>query len=262
MTLFKSIRIVILLLIFAFVAFYSKSQRLQSRAWTEPLEVVIYPINGDRSASVEDYIARLDAADFASIDRFFREEGESYPIIADHPTETRLGPILIKQPPPSPLPDASALERMWWGVRFRWWSFLNTPDSDSNLRRVRIFTHYHDAVAGRRLQHSLGLDKGLLAIVHAFASPDQNEQNNIVIAHELLHTVGATDKYDNNEEPSYPDGYAAPDQKPLFPQRYAEIMSGRIPLSPRTSRMASSLDECVVGRKTAMEINWLRQGDS
>jgi len=40
----------------------------------------------------------------------------------------------------------------------------------------------------------------------------------VVIAHELLHTVGATDKYDPaTNESSLPEGYAEPDKIPLFP---------------------------------------------
>ena len=47
-----------------------------------------------------------------------------------------------------------------------------------------------------QLAHSLGLQKGLIGVVNAFASSSQAAENNVVIAHELLHTVGATDKYD------------------------------------------------------------------
>ena len=181
MTVFKSVRILILLLFLAIVAFYSKSQRLQSRSWTEPLEVTIYPINGDGIPEIDQYIENLEDQDFASIDRFFQEESEAYSVITSQPTITRLGSVLKKYPPPSPSPNSNVTTRLWWGLKFRWWSFRNTPDSESNLRRIRVFVHYHEAIEGRKLQHSLGLDKGLLAIVHAFASTEQIEQNNIII---------------------------------------------------------------------------------
>ena len=43
--------------------------------------------------------------------------------------------------------------------------------------------------------------------------------NDMVIAHELLHTLGATDKYDPvNNAPRFPDGYGDPQQMPLYPQ--------------------------------------------
>ena len=80
-----------------------------------------------------------------------------------------------------------------------------------------------------------------------------------MIAHELLHTVGATDKYDlRNDAPAFPDGYGDPQQNPLYPQITAELMAGRRMLSPNRWQQASSLDEVVVGAATALEIRWRR----
>ena len=50
------------------------------------------------------------------------------------------------------------------------------------------------------MAHSTGLQKGMLGVVNAFASADQEGSNAVVIAHELLHTFGATDKYDRKNE--------------------------------------------------------------
>jgi hypothetical protein len=83
--------------------------------------------------------------------------------------------------------------------------------------------------------------------------------NLVVIAHELLHTLGATDKYDfAANAPVYPDGYAEPDAKPLHPQRKAEIMAGRIPLSETRAEMPRGMHQVVIGARTAREINWLK----
>lgn len=55
-------------------------------------------------------------------------------------------------------------------------------------------------------------------------------QNDTVMLHELLHTLGAMDKYDmRTNEPLYPDGYAELDLQPRLPQHKAEVMAGRIP---------------------------------
>jgi hypothetical protein len=82
-------------------------------------------------------------------------------------------------------------------------------------------------------------------------------QNNIVITHEFLHTLGASDKYDfANNQPVYPEGYAIPEQLPLFPQHFAEIMAGRIPVSQRAAEMPNGLNEMLIGNKTAQEINF------
>ena len=259
MTLFKIIRILILLALFIGLAFYAQRQKLKSRSWTEPLQLVIYPINAEpTNPDVSAYIDDLDDSVFAPIDSFMQQQGLAYDLIVERPTETHLGPVLSQQPPEAPLPEAGLPAIIWWGLKFRYWAYQNTPDSNSNIRRVRIFVLYHAATKGRRLQHSLGLDKGLVAVVHAFASIDQDQQNNIVIAHEFLHTVGASDKYAADNSAVFPIGYADPDQSPLYPQTRAEIMAGRIPLSPSEMRMADSLKECVIGEATAREIDWLK----
>ena len=258
MTPFRIIRIFILLIIFASVAFYTKTQKLKSRNWSQSLEVVIYPINGDKSPIVEEYINNLDASVFEPIDGFIEKQSQDNSININQPIKTSLGPIIQNHPPQAPLPDASLLSIVWWSIKFRYWAYKNTPDDISNHHRIRTFVLYYELDEGRRLKHSLGLDKGLLTVVHAFASEDMDAQNNIVITHEILHTVGASDKYGANGRPVFPDGYAFPEQQPLYPQAKAEIMAVHRALSADASRMAMSLKECIVGKKTATEINWLK----
>ncbi len=146
---------------------------------------------------------------------------------------------------------------MWWSLRLRWWALWNTP-KDAEASDARMFVLYHALQHNKKLAHSLGLQNGLLGIVHAFATRDQNHQNSIIIAHELLHTVGATDKYGREGQPIFPQGYAQPEREPLHPQARAEIMAVRIPLSQHTSEMATSLKLEVVGEQAAREINWIK----
>ena len=81
--------------------------------------------------------------------------------------------------------------------------------------------------------------------------------NAVVIAHELLHTVGASDKYlPGTDAPRFPDGYGDPNQVPLYPQRFAEIMAGRRMLSVDRWQQAMDLDEVLIGSATALEIRW------
>ena len=123
---------------------------------------------------------------------------------------------------------------------------------------MKLFLLYFDPARSNRLGHSTGLQKGLLGRVNLFASRDMVSANNVVITHEFLHTLGATDKYDLlNNQPLYPDGYAIPQQVPLLPQRYAEIMAGRIPLTENKAEIPAGLGETLIGEKTAREINWM-----
>lgn len=258
-SLFRVFRILILLIIFAALAFYTKTQKLKSRSWSESLQLVIYPINGEDSPDVEEYIEQLDGTVFSEIDQFFKNEADHYSLTTDQPTITRLGEVIQLHPPISPAPGSSFIKIIWWSLKLRYWAYRNTPDDESNLHRVRIFLIYHEAKKDKLLQHSLGLDKGLLVIAHVFASPHQEKQNNIIIAHELLHTVGASDKYNAANQPVFPEGYAEPDNIPLYPQTLAEIMSAKIPLSASQSKMAKNLKQCIIGEKTAREINWIHK---
>jgi hypothetical protein len=105
--------------------------------------------------------------------------------------------------------------------------------------------------------HSSGLEKGLVGVVYAYAARAAAGPNSVVIAHEILHTLGATDKYDPvTLQPFYPQGYAEPERNPRFPQSRAEIMAGRRALSEREAEMPDSLDETRVGAQTASEIHW------
>jgi hypothetical protein len=103
------------------------------------------------------------------------------------------------------------------------------------------------------------LQKGLVGVVHAYAQRAMTRTNNVVIAHEILHTLGATDKYDPASlAPLYPAGYAEPDLQPRYPQRLTEIMAGRYAVDETTFEMPESLTDVRAGDETAREIRWVR----
>ena len=186
----KIIRIFFLLLVLAFVAFYSKSQRLSARAWLEPLDVVVYPINADRSETVAQYIESLEADDFKSIDQFFESEAEALELGLSQPTQLRLGAEIFEIPP-KPLESRMIFGVMLWSLKLRYWAYTRVEESSLwNNDRVQIFVLYHEPVVDRVLAHSLGLDKGLIGVVQTFSGDSHRAKNNIIIAHELLHTVG------------------------------------------------------------------------
>jgi hypothetical protein len=121
---------------------------------------------------------------------------------------------------------------------------------------------YHDPALTPTVPHSLGLTKGLIGVVYAFADAEMTGENNVVIAHELLHTVGATDKYNLvDDAPRFPDGFGDPGQIPLYPQKSAELMAGRRMLASDRWEQVSSLDAVVVGAATALEIRWRQNAE-
>ncbi len=119
---------------------------------------------------------------------------------------------------------------------------------------------FHDPDEHAKLAHSLGLQKGFVGVVNAYADRKYDGRNNVVIAHEVLHTLGATDKYDpQTNQPYYPDGFAEPERSPLYPQKFAELMAGRIPLSKNDAKMPGKLTRTMIGRATATEIGWVKR---
>jgi hypothetical protein len=120
-----------------------------------------------------------------------------------------------------------------------------------------MFLVFFDPEVTQTVRHSVGLQQGMIGIVNVFSSRNQASTNNFVIAHEMLHTLGASDKYAPGNMPAYPEGYADPQRMPLFPQVMAEIMGGRIPLSETEAVIPIGLKQVRVGSTTAEEIRWL-----
>ena len=252
---FKTLRIAALLLILVLVALTTWQDRYRSTRWREPLFVAIYPIAADESPVTRRYVDSLDGGTFSDIDRFFARESARFHLRTDEPFRSRLRPVLEDRPPQRTA-SAGFIATSVWSLRLRYWAWRISRHA-REPEDVRIFVLYHDPAFTRSVPHSLGLTKGLIGVVYAFADPEMTAENNVVIAHELLHTVGATDKYNFvDDAPRFPEGFGDPGQIPLYPQRNAELMAGRRMLTSDRWEQVSSLDEVVVGAATAQEIRW------
>ena len=252
---FRKIRILILLYVLLMVACTAWLARARSTDWDDPLAVTIYPINGDGSETTQDHIQSLSVLTFKEIEDFFNEEAERYGLALKTPVDIGLAPEIKEIPPPPPR-NRTALSVMVWSLKLRYWSW--SRDNYKYPKDIQIFVLYFDPETRKTVAHSLGLQKGLIGIVNAFSSEKMDAENNVVIAHELLHTVGATDKYEpRTNMPLYPIGYAEPELDPVLPQEYAEIMAGRIPINENKAEAPRGLEETVIGEATAIEIRWL-----
>ena len=252
---FKAVRISLLLFILFFVAVSTWLTQARSTDWNNSLWVKVYPINADNSPESTKYIANLKLRDFDGIESFLTREAAKYEVDVARPVRLELGEPVPEQPPQlgnSP----NALNVMVWSLKMRWWANSVTSDQDRIDPDVRIFVRYHAPDIAVTLENSVGLQKGMVGIVNGYASRRRRGTNNVVIAHEFLHTLGATDKYNlANGQPIGPDGLAEPQRKPLYPQRFAEIMGGRIAVAEDDAMMPKSLDYAVIGPLTAREIN-------
>ena len=252
---FKAVRISILLFILFFVAVSTWLTQARSTDWNNSLWVKVYPINADGSQESTKYIANLKPRDFDGVESFLTREAAKYAVDVARPVRLELGEPVPEQPPQ--LGDSPhVLNIVLWSLKMRWWASSVTSDQDRIDPDVRIFVRYHAPDIAVTLENSAGLQKGMVGIVNGYASRRHRGTNNVILAHEFLHTLGATDKYNPaNGQPIGPDGLAEPQREPLYPQRYAEIMGGRIAVAEDDAMMPKSLDYAVIGLLTAREIN-------
>jgi hypothetical protein len=255
-TLWRNVRIAFLLLLLAIAAYSNWYDQLSTTDWDETLWVGIFPIDADGGRGTAQWLARLSPEDLSAIERFLNDEAHRHGVTIDRPVRVDLYPQVAERPPEID-PHDGLLSRMAASLRLRLYARRNSHPPGRPAPQIRVFVLFHDPGFTKAVPHSVGLQKGLVGVVHAFAADDMTPTNNVVIAHEILHTLGATDKYDPATlEPLYPIGYAEPDRQPPVPQTLTEIMAGRYVVAPGTFEMPDSLREVRVGYATALEIHW------
>jgi hypothetical protein len=251
----RNIRVLILLLILLWAATHTWFERISSTGWKQPLWVGIFPVNADGSAAAQAYIDGLQTQEFADVEDFMAREAHRYGKELPEPVHIVLYPQ-VRQVPPQLDRGDGLIGTALWSLKLRWFAWREATVSRAPPR-VRLFVLYHDPSTLTSVPDSHGMQKGLLGVVHAFALRPMAGSNSIVITHELLHTLGATDKYDpSTGAPLFPIGFAEPNQQPLYPQDEAEIMAGRRAVSAQDAEMPAALNAVVVGPATAAEIRW------
>ena len=254
---FKIVRVFILTMILIGVALGSWLTSKRSTSWEHPLWIAIYPINADNSRVSQQYINELKLEDFQAIEDFMAEEAQEFNLPLKQPFSIKLAPQ-VESLPPEPPESGASWEIIIWSLKLRYWAFkANTYTGPAP--HIRVFVKYYDVKDNQPLAHSLGLPQGMLGIINAFAAKKMTQSNSVVITHEILHTLGATDKYDlATGLPLFPLGYAEADRQPRHPQEIAEIMAGKIPVSENKSAIPKGLHQVIIGTQTAREILWLK----
>ena len=252
----RFLRIVFLLMILAAVIGETIAEK-NDLDWKKKFYVAVYLVNADDSAKVSTYLPTLTQGDFEPIAEYFATEAASYGVNLRNPVAIQLGGM-VQEIPPAPPKDGSVLSTILWSLKFRYFAWQNSPKTKIKPN-IRLYLLYYDPVSSPRLGHSTALNKGRIGRVNLFGEAAYAKQNLVIVAHELLHTLNATDKYDlATTLPSFPEGYAEPDKQPLYPQQFVEIMGGRVPISAQEARIPKSLNATLVGEKTAYEIGWLK----
>jgi len=164
----------------------------------------------------------------------------------------------VHQFPPTLAANAGIWQSAVWSLKMRWWSKKVARDLDRPSPDIQVFAIYFSDRSKVSLDRSTALEKGRVAVANLFANRRLRGSNQVVLSHELLHTLGATDKYQPGTNlPLFPAGYGDPNAVPRYPQRYAELMGGRIAITQNQAKIPDSLAEVKVGPLTAAEIGWL-----
>ena len=256
---FRLVRKLILLAILVLVGFQAYQFTMRVTNWDQTIRVVVYPINADLSQPVIDYLKELEADVFAPIETFFSDEAEAVGLDLANPVAIELGPAVTDLPPEPPVSD-SLVDIIMWSLKLRFYAFQNDPHSGE--KDIRIYVKYRDPSKDVERETSIGMRKTRVGVVNAPADVMQHSYINLIVAHEIMHTLGAKDKYDPvTLRPTMPDGYADPFKRPIHPQSQAEIMGGHIPISTKEIARPRDLGQVTMGVQTLLEINWLKESD-
>jgi hypothetical protein len=195
-TFLGTLRLAILVAILLFVALGAWLDRSRSRDWNDTLRVTVYPVNASTDAGVGANVAALQAGDFADVESFFVDEASDYDVAHEQPVRVRVSHAAKELPPalperPGPLTIALwSLRLRYFAARTAWNDPLPTPD-------IQVFALYSPLGSGSTaMPDSVGLSKGLIAVTHLYGDAEAADSNQVVLVHEVLHTLGATDKYD------------------------------------------------------------------
>jgi len=171
---------------------------------------------------------------------------------------TLFGPVAVDRPPPAD-PDESLLSLAQHA--YAQWRWTHAVDVGSNLPARRFDSRIYVLVraprdGGRSTVEGSSELGGRVGVARIELDASTVDLALFVVAHELFHTLGASDKYDANGRAAIPDGLVEPELVPLFPQRYAEVMTRNLVVARGSERPPESLAELGVGTLTARELGW------
>ena len=167
----RFLRISILLFTLAIATYSMVYDRLSTTDWDDTLRIGVFPINAADDEVTAGYIDRLTNDSVADIESFFNEEARRHGVEFKRPVRVDLFPE-VGEKPPARDPDAGLLATMWWSLRIRLYANRNSEPEGRAPPQIRIFVLYHDPTFNHSVPHSVGLQKGLVGVVHAFADAD------------------------------------------------------------------------------------------
>ncbi len=200
-----------------------------------------------------------DGPTYADIARFFDEERLRYTGHAGSALQLSVrGPWAETPQPPELQPDAGLARATLAAMLYqRYWRRLGSLRGvDKKAFPLRLFVIF-TAEEGDQAAESRAALGGHVAVTYISLDDPNPVYPAITLAHELAHLLGATDKYDEQGFSVYPEGYVEPYDEPIYPQRYAELMSVDIPISLDLEREPQGLHQLRLGYRSAAEMGWI-----
>ena len=255
---FRRIRIGLLLGVLVFTVAWGATRSWHRWArgnWQRPLQVGLVLLSPGGDVGTENWrrgavalAARLDA----EMARWRGPGGSAFQISV-------VGPVAWSGTLPFSPPSASPLDRLGHAVEV--WRTVRDIDrgADGSVGGFDVRVFFLCAPLG---EGQLGFAEGSGAVNGEVAFVRGSCQGDLslslqAVGHELLHTVGATDRYDAGGHARGPEDLADPDRVPPYPQLHAEWMVGEVPIAPGRGRLPESLEELRIGPVTAREIGWI-----
>ena len=250
-------RVTVLLLVLVGIgvwAWQREQRRSFRRAWQAPLAVAVVLVSKEPApaATVEAWRRGLSSLQEWTQAEFERYRGRAFV----EPVTWTLAQPVVSEPPPLPPEGQSLAERAGAAVEFE--RAARALDEQAGLGGGEDVVLYVllEPQGEATVVEGVAERDGRRGVVRASLDDVELGLELAAAAHELLHCLGATDKYGPDGRAQVPEGLAEPDLQPRFPQAFGEVMVGEVPLSESDGRPVRDLAELRVGPTTAREVAW------
>lgn len=250
-TQWKRLRVGVLLTLLVGIAAWGalRQRKLDRRTeWRKPLRVSVVLVSTE---PVSEEVTAAWAKGLDALDGWFHAEGTRLGLPLEFPVHFELAPRPLLAEVPSPPGEGSGDWQDAIALRSKLKSLAE--QGHPGLFDVRLLVALRQNEA-RRVE-GLGEAGGTIGLIDGNAGDTELTLELIALAHELLHCLGAEDAYDAQGH-ALPRGLVEPERG--FPQSFAEVMVGEVPVTPSEGRLPKSLEEVRIGDETAREVGWLK----
>lgn len=257
---FYRLRVAVLSTILAAVtlwACYDARDRSARTEWRGPLRVGLVLV---RRGNVEPKAIESLRGRVVALEERLAEEYGRYRTPTSEPMIqiVAYGPVDVAALPPDD-PGYGFWQRL--GHALRLWQYTRMVDAAAGVPTGSLDSRIYLVAEEQGVGAVEGFSetRGRVGVTRVELDRETIDLALFVTAHELMHTLGASDKYDlETGRTLFPTGLAEPERIPLFPQPNAEVMARNRVIGPNAEVAPGCLSELSIGPQTAREIGWLR----